>query len=421
MVSSHSVKTLVIISVLFVWAVFPQDSIAQYTATKQPDRFNLSFYKNPAISFAVNWRTDSTMVNPIFQVAIAVDSTSGKKGGFEILNKSSYRATTEELIMDGRISLHHSYKFIDGLPETVYAFRVGEEGYWSEWIQHKTADDSPKPFSFIYLGDAQNNIKSLWSRTIRQAFRDEPYAAFVLHAGDLINERKESEWDEWFYAGSFIHTMIPIVPVTGNHEHIKLEGGKVNLISNWTQQFTLPDNGPTSSQETDYYVDYQGVRIVVLNSELFIHDPTYRSLQKNWLHRILKRNPNKWTLISYHHPMSEGVLVKELKPILEMYDVDLAMQGHVHSYSRGITWNKDLYTSGPVYTVSVSGPKHYPLNPLNGLVMMRSGQDMQLYQIIHCSSERIEYKAYTVTGKIYDHFEIVKNEKSKHIINHIKD
>lgn len=400
--------------------LFAQTDFKKYTAAKFPDRVNITFNGETSSSFAVTWRTDSTMLEPKVEIALAVDSSTGKPD-LEMPESSTFNANSEELIMEHLKSLHHSYTFQNLQPETLYAFRVGEEGFWSEWFHYRTASKEHKPFSFIYLGDAQNNIKSMWSRTIRQAFADQPTASFILHAGDLINRQNEWEWDEWFYAGSFIHSMIPVVPVTGNHEHPKTEDGRRVLMPNWVQQFTLPGNGPASSEETDYFIDYQGVRIIVLNSTLFQDNENYREEQVKWLNKILSNNPNQWTLISYHHPMSNGVLVEELKPLLEKYDVDLAMQGHVHSYSRGITWNGTAYKSGPMYTVSVSGPKFYDLNELNGFDMMRSGEHMQLYQIINIDNNRLSYKAYTTTGKLYDEFKIVKKKGKKKFVNLLKD
>ncbi|MDN3596949.1 fibronectin type III domain-containing protein [Zunongwangia endophytica] len=65
------------------------------------------------------------------------------------------------------------------MPNTTYVYRVGNgeknDDYWSEWFQIKTAKTgSEEPFSFIYFGDAQNNIKSLWSRVIRSSYRKFP-------------------------------------------------------------------------------------------------------------------------------------------------------------------------------------------------------------------------------------------------------
>ena len=83
-----------------------------------------------------------------------------------------------------------------------------------------TASKGVKHFSFLYFGDAQNDIKSKWSRTIRQAYSDLPKADFMIHAGDLINiNKRDQEWGEWFYAGGWIYQNIPSILTPGNHEY----------------------------------------------------------------------------------------------------------------------------------------------------------------------------------------------------------
>ncbi len=65
----------------------------------------------------------------------------------------------------------------------------------------------------------------MWSRVIREAYSDAPKAAFLLHAGDLINTAEaDAEWGEWFGAGSWINAMMPNIAVPGNHEMAKREG-----------------------------------------------------------------------------------------------------------------------------------------------------------------------------------------------------
>ena len=71
--------------------------------------------------------------------------------------------------------------------DTLYAYRVGDGANWTEYYHFKTASSKEKPFSFIYFGDAQNEVKTHWSRVFREAFRDAPRAAFTLHAGDLVD------------------------------------------------------------------------------------------------------------------------------------------------------------------------------------------------------------------------------------------
>lgn len=400
------------------------DSIS--TARPVPDRIILNFTEDVYNSFAVNWRTDESVPEGFGQIALASDSSTNRPDYQMPDILQTVKASSETLRMRNMSSstIHHSLIFKGLRPGTLYAYRVGREGNWSEWLQYRMPVPESDRFSFIYFGDAQNNVKSMWSRVVRESFRSNPQAEFTLHAGDLINQRNEWEWDEWFYAAGFIHGMVPVIPVTGNHEHEKTESGQRELMPNWRQHFTLPENGPEGSEEVDYYVDYKHARIIVLNSTKLISNPEYRARQLKWVQRVLEDNPLTWTFVSYHHPMgdreSDKVLLEELKPLFDRYEVDLVMQGHVHSYSRNQHFGEvPRSKGGTMYTVSVSGPKFYPVNLESGRELLSYGQNKQLFQVVTVKGNHLDYKAYTVTGKLFDHFEMVKEPGgSNRIINH---
>ncbi len=88
-------------------------------------------------------------------------------------------------VMDaGIVANYHSVTFNELEPNTLYGYRVGDGEHWSEWFQFKTASTTNDKFSFIYMGDAQNDIFDLWSRTLRMGFQLAPFARFIVHAGD---------------------------------------------------------------------------------------------------------------------------------------------------------------------------------------------------------------------------------------------
>ena len=96
------------------------------------------------------------------------------------------------------------------------------------------------------------------------AYQTAPNASFAIHAGDLINSaHRDLEWAEWFKAGSFIHSQWTAIPAAGNHEY-----SAQGLALQWRPQFTLPveKSLPEKLHETVYTVDYQDIRIIVLNS-----------------------------------------------------------------------------------------------------------------------------------------------------------
>jgi hypothetical protein len=196
-----------------------------------PDRIVLTIpTTDPATTQAVTWRTD-TSVQPGQAVARLVKAEDGPNfdpaWNRQVKDKEKPKprwtevvAKTEPFKSNLGEAHYHSVVFEELQPKTKYLYSVGDGVNWSEWIQFETASNEPEPFSFIYLGDAQNDIKMHWSRVIRQAYADAPKARLVIHAGDLINSaNNDHEWGEWFRSGGWIHAMIPCVPTPGNHEY----------------------------------------------------------------------------------------------------------------------------------------------------------------------------------------------------------
>ena len=194
---------------------------AAHRPTPLPDRIILTWQTDPATSQAVTWRTDTTVRTAVAEIAVAEDSAAfagyGKAKGQARTRRVP--AVTTPLKTDLNEAHCHSVNFTGLSPDTKYLYRVGDGANWSEWLEFKTAVAGPAPFTFLYFGDAQNDIKSHWSRVIRRAFADAPDARFLLHAGDLINTaNSDAEWGEWFAAGGWVNGMVPSVPTPGNHE-----------------------------------------------------------------------------------------------------------------------------------------------------------------------------------------------------------
>jgi hypothetical protein len=396
----------------------PEASPVNASPSPRPDRIILSWVADPTTSLTVTWRTDNSVKTPKAEVAVADASP------FFTRQAQAVPAETEPLKTESGVAFYHHVTFQNLKPNTLYAYRVGDGAYWSEWYQIKTANNNPEPFSFIYLGDAQNELFSLWSRTIRAAYAAAPQAKFMIHTGDLINRAEaDAEWQEWFSAGSFIHATIPSLPTPGNHEYTRT-AGIPTLTRLWQPQFTLPANGVKNLKDTNYYVDYQNIRIISLNS--MMHVPA----QADWLEKILKNNPQQWTFVFFHYPVFStsgrhemGNLEKHWKPIFDKYQVDLVMQGHEHNYARGTNLpfgvNYRDSQTGTVYVVSVSGPKMYELTLEPW--MARTAENTQLYQVITVTNNQLLFKAITVTGTIYDQFELRKQPGKPNILTNLNN
>ncbi len=480
-----------------------------HAPTPIPDRVVLSWTGDPATTQSVTWRTSTDVTTGIAEIAIA--NANGRA-----LEPAQVSAETSFFKSDINEAHYHSTTFTGLLPDTLYTYRVGDGVNWSEFFHFRTASDRPRPFSFIYFGDAQNEVRTHWSRVFREAFRDAPRAAFTLHAGDLINEDAwDAEWGEWHGAPAWVNGTIPVIATPGNHEYYRANQGpaaqrywksksgktlsvdvdvvealdeqgetvftvsartskgetaslKINddeeiihvgegvealtgfsaaellgseyddpplddrrrdrgtpqVSDHWRHQFAFPiQNPPKGLEETVYYVDYQGVRIISLDSN------KEREAQVAWLKKVLRDNPNRWTILTFHHPIfspasdRDNTELRALwKPVLDKYRVDLVLSGHDHTYARTGDVSDRVDTEnvpsgyqqaydpdiGTVYVVSVSGPKMYEIT--KGSYAKRVAENTQLYQIIEIDDARLQYKAYTATGELYDAFTLEKRD-----------
>jgi 3',5'-cyclic AMP phosphodiesterase CpdA len=473
-----------------------------------PDRVVLTWDGDPATSQAVTWRTDTSIQRAVAELTLAAENAKD-------LKPVTVPARTERFASDLGEAAYHSARFTGLTPDTLYAYRVGDGVNWSEWFHFRTASKETRPFTFVYFGDAQNDLKTHWSRVFRESFRDAPRAAFTLHAGDLINRaNRDAEWGEWFGAPAWVNATIPVIAVPGNHEYFadgtgpenerkwttkdgrtldvsvstqaekdaagktmrqRLTGrtadGKSGVLTlgadglitavdagftaltgyvtsdlagqqpdkrplrdrlanpgtrtvsrHWRPQFAFPvQNPPAGLEETCYYLDYQGTRIISLDSN--------RSQQEQipWLRRVLTDNPNRWTIVTQHHPIFSPAnnrdnpeLRAAWKPVFDEFKVDLVLTGHDHTYARsgdvaGRGGSKNMPTGynqaydpaiGTVYVVSVSGPKMY--NVTTDGFAVRTAEDTQLYQIIKVGLDELHYEARTATGRLYDAFTLKK-------------
>lgn len=391
-----------------------------YEPGPAPDRIILTISGDPATTQAITWRTARSVEGGAVEIAIA-DGSPDFRG-----TAGRHEATSTPLEADGVAAVYHTVELTGLTPSTLYAYRVGDESNWSEWFHFRTASDSAEPFSFIYFGDAQNDIKSLWSRVIRQAYSMMPEARFMLHAGDLINHSdSDAEWGEWHSGGGWLNGMLPSVATPGNHEY------SARLSPQWRPQFAFPENGPDARglAETVYYFDYQGVRFISLNTQK-MGTPRAAQRQAEWLEGVLATNPHPWTIVTHHMPMfaaAQGrsghpLANRYIRPLYESYGVDLVLQGHDHSYGRGdVALSRDVdgrpLRSGPVYVVSVSGRKMYePGNPWWADV---SGGNTQLYQLIAIDGDTLRYDAFTATGEPYDAFILRKGADGNSVLENV--
>ena len=420
----RSLVSIVVILLVVTTSGLAQEKVSGFKPSTEPDRIILTIKGDPSTTMAVTWRTDTT-------VSASVAQFSRNLPTIHLADSShTVTGTYEDVEGDGVVGRFHSVNFTSLRPATTYAYRVGSGTDISEWFIFTTASATPDPFTFLYFGDSQGS-NSLYSRVIRQAYRSVSEARLMVFSGDLVDGGtgsvlQDNEWGEWHEAGGFIHAEVPIVPTPGNHEYYN-PGDRTNRELNryWRPGFTLPENGPSGLEETAYSIDYQGVRFIVVDSDKMMRDEEIAVRQVQWVEELLKDNPCKWTVMTFHHPIFSTSAARDnqavrgpLKPIIDKYGVDLVLTGHDHTYARGNVLPegeiKKGRGAGTVYVVSVSGSKQYQQDAVQwwdlGLTYT------QTWQAITVDGNQLDYRAYDASGALVDQFTLTKKNSGKKII-----
>ena len=380
-----------------------------YPSGPDPDQIVLTWANDPKTSQTIQWRTDKTVNKSQLQWIKKNDFNQFNPGTPKIIDAVTNEMLNTNYVNDPKI--HRHTVNLTGLePNTTYLYSVGLDSAnsWSELSEFKTAPNKTEPFSFVYMGDAQNGLDR-WRSMITGAFRKRPNAAFYIMAGDLVDRGNEiDDWDHMLHNARDIYDRRPLIPAIGNHE---VQGGHPTT---YLKLFDLPKNGPEKIEpERCYTFKYS-------NAEFFILDTTLApKLQTKWLEKALSASTATWKFAVYHHPAYSSEPARDNKkvrnlwtPIFDKYHLDMALQGHDHAYLRTYPMNKQKRVAtakeGTYYVVSVSGTKFYEQDPRDYTeVGFTNTPTFQILDIL-IDGNKLIYKAYDAEDKIRDEIVIEK-------------
>jgi hypothetical protein len=381
----------------------------QHPASDEPDQIILTWSGDPKTTQAVQWRTSTRVTTGAVAYVKKADAFTVRPKAPQVVHADTMVLSTPNILNDPVV--HHHTATIRGLePGTTYLYAVGDgsDDGWTEYREFTTAPAGVAPFSFIYMGDAQNGLDR-WGSLVHTAYRERPDAAFYVMAGDLVNRGAErDDWDDLFYNAKGVYDRRQLVPVIGNHE---CQGGHPTL---YLKQFAVPTNGPTEIEpERAYAFEYSNALFVVLDSNLSAQ------AQAKWLDEVLSSSKATWKFVTYHHPAFSSAPNRDNKdvrevwgPIFDKYHVDLALQGHDHAYLRTYPMKDgqrvQTAKDGTIYIVSVSGTKMYEQIQRDYTEFGMS--NVSTYQVldIQISGDRLVYRAYDTDAKLRDEFVIEK-------------
>lgn len=297
----------------------------------------------------------------------------------------------------------YSYTFTADSKEYIEAFSISSEDtsftamFCSDPQLGRSGEDSEEAVANDTYG---------WERTLNSAVSNG--AELILSTGDQVNDGfSKTQYNALFSPDAL--SSIPFVPTAGNHDF-------------YSPLFPMYfGNAGNNSFGNDYYFSYGNALFIVLDSNNII-SPIHTATIKN----AIDDYPDaKWRVVLLHHgayssckdEFTNKLCAGTLKGIFDKYDIDLALSGHNHFYSRTYPiYDGGISSIGTVYfeAGSASGSKcsHYDTSS-DGLIVQSHDLSEASYSILTFTDDAIEVTSYlTDSGEVFDSFTVVNTEKT---------
>lgn len=253
----------------------------------------------------------------------------------------------------------HKAVATDLTPGTAYSWRCGYEGHWSPIGHFRTEDAAQGEFSFIYMTDShimnETYIKEA-RRCALAAVKTVPDARFCVFPGDFVEDgdanNSEWEWERWFEEAlePVIKTM-PMAVTDGNHD----DSPNINYTyhfntDNW---FNYNITNKPQFEGIVYNFVYGDVLFLVFSMQDFwreSYDQVARTWStyldehvSKWFRQSVIENPDtKYRISLAHFNLFSGsdhstdeeppLFRKCMLPTFKACEIDIALQGHDHTY-----------------------------------------------------------------------------------------
>lgn len=340
-----------------LWADEIRDNYEQVALTPGADETQLNFA----------WYS-YTKETPMVRMIYADGTTKVFDGTQDTDNAESFTITDD----DGNkttVVLYPNKVTVTGLEEeTDYQYEYYVDGAWSEKYDYST--ESFSSFSVMYVGDPQigastgqttadgtssnDNGKEYyamndaynWNQTLLNATEQFSDLAFILSAGDQINQTSVSSdanklQQQIEYAGFLYPSVLrslPIATTIGNHDSASINYS--NHFNNPNTQTTEETTAGATTAGTDYYFVYGNTLFISIDTNNY-----NCATHENVIKEAVEAYPDAtWRILMFHqdiygsgydHSDSDGMVLRtQLTPIIDEYDIDAVLQGHDHTYSR---------------------------------------------------------------------------------------
>lgn len=334
-----------------------------------------------------------------------------------------------------------------------YYYRVGISGTknFSTPVAFTVRNEETSGFTFINVNDSQGMIASdyeTYLNTLAAAKNQFAGAAFVLHAGDFVDDG--SNEDYWTWALDGVSESVSYIPSAGNHEAKSSVEGITDpnaIISHFQVQ---NQNIPKQDTSTGIYYSYvyENATFIVLNTNDVTKDGYLSDAQYDWAYEKAKNAKTDWKIILMHKsPYSNGphakdddvvAIRKQLNSLTADCDVDLVLSGHDHVYNRtpylaqgktqqvttkttsyqGNNYTTAVNPSGTVFVIAgTAGVKNYVRTPVSTVPSEKTFQQTcPVYAGVTIDDGKLYYRAYQVkddVSTLVDSFAIDKSKETE--------
>lgn len=346
--------------------------ISELQPKEEPYNMVATFNGDPKTNMGFCWFTNDGITDGEVQIVPIEDATEA-----DFANAASYPATptqTKGLRYTGKarwivnasgIGAGVRYKYIshkalatDLTPGTAYSWRVGYEGHWSEIGHFRTEDANQGEYSFIVMSDSHIENPTYINEARRcalAAVKTVPEARFCCFPGDFVEDgdanNSEWEWERWFEE-SFkpVLTAMPLVPTDGNHD----DSPNINYTYhfNTDNSFNVNYTDKPQFEGIIYSFVYGDVLFYVFSMQDFWRE-THSYLDWSsvylkdhvgaWFRDQTNAHPDtKYRVSLAHFNLFSGsdhstdkeppVFRHNMLPVFKDCEIDVALQGHDHTY-----------------------------------------------------------------------------------------
>lgn len=334
-----------------------------------------------------------------------------------------------------------------------YYYRVGISGTdnFSTPVAFTVRNEETSGFTFINVNDSQGMIASdyeTYLNTLAEAKNQFAGAAFVLHAGDFVDDG--SNEDYWTWALDGVSESVSYIPSAGNHEAKSSVEGITDpnaIISHFqVQNQDIPEQDTSTGIYYSYV--YENATFIVLNTNDVTKDGYLSDAQYDWAYEKAKNAQTDWKIILMHKsPYSNGphakdddvvAIRKQLNNLAADCDVDLVLSGHDHVYNRtpylaqgktqqvttrttsyqGNNYTTAVNPSGTVFVIAgTAGVKNYVQTPVSTVPSEKTFQQTcPVYAGVTIDDGKLYYRAYQVengVSELVDSFAIDKSKETE--------